>query len=339
VLQRKSNAVTAWFLFTDTSGNGVTGLTVKVNVRRLGAAINGGFTNSATELDAADFPGVYYYTLASGSTATADDYLFLAKRTAGGAVASNLQPALWVVGEAWVENVDATVSSRAPATDMTTLLARLGAWTGTGLNTVLGGFRALANKAAAFTPSDLTATGGTFDNTTDAVEALRDRGDAAWGSSGGATAAQVWAYGTRTLTQSAAAVEAAVSGSTIACLRGDTLSAALTGVGSLTGRTKCWFTVKAGAEDEDTAALVQIEETAGLLYLNGAAGTAGQGSLTVTDAALGDLTIALAAAATKSLGQGSYRYDVQILTAAGVTTRTAGTFIVTDADDMTRAVS
>jgi len=59
-------------------------------------------------------------------------------------------------------------------------LARLGVWTGTGVNTILGAFRALANKAVGIaTPTDIS-TGGTFTNTTDSAEALRDRGDAAW---------------------------------------------------------------------------------------------------------------------------------------------------------------
>lgn len=72
------------------------------------------------------------------------------------------------------------------STDVTTILARLGAWTGTGINTILGAFRAIAAKASALTPTDLS-TGTTFNNTTDSLEAIRDRGDAAWvtGSGGG----------------------------------------------------------------------------------------------------------------------------------------------------------
>lgn len=77
----------------------------------------------------------------------------------------------------------------APATnaDMQTVLGRIGAWTGTGNNTVLGAFRALGNKMAGLTPTDLTSGGGTFDNTEDSNEAIRDRGDVAWltGSGGG----------------------------------------------------------------------------------------------------------------------------------------------------------
>jgi hypothetical protein len=55
-----------------------------------------------------------------------------------------------------------------------TVLARLGSWTGTGINTILGAFRALCGKKAALTPTDLTADSVTFDNTTDSMEAIRD---------------------------------------------------------------------------------------------------------------------------------------------------------------------
>lgn len=76
---------------------------------------------------------------------------------------------------------------------VSSLLDRLGAFTGSGANTVLGFFRALLRKdAGALTPSDV---GGTFTNTTDSVEAIRDRGDAAWttGAGGGGGGGDPWA--------------------------------------------------------------------------------------------------------------------------------------------------
>ena len=77
------------------------------------------------------------------------------------------------------------------ASSLVTVLARLGGWAGSGLNTVLGAFRALMAKAAALTPTDIS-TGTTFDNTTDSVEAVRDRGDAAWVTATGfATTAEI----------------------------------------------------------------------------------------------------------------------------------------------------
>lgn len=149
----------------------------------------------------------------------------------------------------------------------------------------------------------------------------------------------VWSYSSRTLTQSAASVTAAVTGSDITCQRGDTLSAALTDVGALTGYSKIYFTVKQDSADADSASIIQIEKTDGLKYLNGAAaGTAANGSITIVDEATGDITIALDEVETAKLNPGSYSYDVQIVRTAGtVSTLTAGTFEV--AADITRAVT
>lgn len=75
---------------------------------------------------------------------------------------------------------------------------KLGAWAGSGNNTVLGGIKALASASAA-TPSDI---GGTFDPATDSAEALRNRGDAAWTTATGFSthsASDVWSVDTRTL--------------------------------------------------------------------------------------------------------------------------------------------
>lgn len=63
----------------------------------------------------------------------------------------------------------------------TTILSRIGSFTGSGVNTILGFFKALMSKTAS-TPSDV---GGTFSAATDSTEAIRDRGDAAWTSGAG----------------------------------------------------------------------------------------------------------------------------------------------------------
>jgi len=145
-----------------------------------------------------------------------------------------------------------------------------------------------------------------------------------------------WAYGTRTLTQSAAEVAATVAGSSITVMRGNSWSISLTGLGSLVGRTKLWFTVKGNKSDADTAAIIQITEEEGLKYLNGAAGTAGNGSVTVDDEDDGDITIVLKAVETAKVRPASLHYDVQVLI-AGVSTPTEGLLHVTD--DVTRATS
>lgn len=151
-------------------------------------------------------------------------------------------------------------------------------------------------------------------------------------------AAAVWAYATRTLTMTAAAITAALSGSTLTIRRGDTVTISITGLGNITSRTKLWFTVKESENDADTASIIQIIEGTGLVYLNGAAATAAQGSLVVTDATAGNVTITLAAAATEDLELSSrLYYDLQYLSAAGVTTLTEGNAKVVR--DATRSIS
>ena len=156
--------------------------------------------------------------------------------------------------------------------------------------------------------------------------------------------ANVWSYSTRTLTQSAASVTAAVSGSDITITRGDTLSASLTGLGSLSGYVSLDFTVKGGKADSDDDALIRIRLNAsgsddGLLRFDKtAAADADQGSITIDDADAGNITITLAAALTDDLAvQSGLEYDVQMITASAVTTLTEGTAHVVA--DVTRAVS
>lgn len=68
-----------------------------------------------------------------------------------------------------------TVNDLATSANQTTILARLGTWTGTGINNILGAIRAMVGKKAALTPTDLTADANTFDNTTDSMEAIREK--------------------------------------------------------------------------------------------------------------------------------------------------------------------
>jgi len=64
----------------------------------------------------------------------------------------------------------------ATSANQTTILNRIGAITGSGVNTLLGFFKALLSKTATV-PSDI---GGAFDPATDSTEAIRDHGDSAW---------------------------------------------------------------------------------------------------------------------------------------------------------------
>lgn len=141
-----------------------------------------------------------------------------------------------------------------------------------------------------------------------------------------------------TLTTAGASLAVALDGTDMSIRRGDSLSVAITGLGSLVGRTKLWFTVKEGYPDADTASIIQIVEgVGGLIYLNGvAAGVPANGSITVDDAVAGDITIVLDEVETAKLKPDSLGYDVQVLNAGDVTTLTAGD--VTVIADLTRAV-
>lgn len=123
---------------------------------------------------------------------------------------------------------------------------------------------------------------------------------------------------------------------------GDTLAKPLEELGDLTGWTKLWFTVKRLTDTQDTTAVIQIEEIAdppssALLYLNGAAATAGQGSIEVTNPAGGEATIHLSEVATAQLFPDKYLYDVVVLTPTG--RRTCGQGVLHVWPSITKAVA
>jgi hypothetical protein len=159
-------------------------------------------------------------------------------------------------------------------------------------------------------------------------------------SSAAAIAAAVWAYAARTLTITAAQLAAVVAGTDLTLHRGDTWTISLTGLGNISTRTKLWFTVKNSRRQTDAQAVLQIEETAGLLIVNGAvAGTAAHGAITVTDATLGNITITLDEAESALVVPGdSYSWDMQMRTTAGaILTLTQGSAAIEA--DVTRAVA
>jgi len=193
-----------------------------------------------------------------------------------------------------------------------TIIDRIGAFTGTGVNTILGFLRAIASAAATL-PSDI---GGTFTPVTDSLEAIRDA------------------------LRSSPAVASLSDVDISNIVRGDTYTESdrLSGLGNISARNKLWLSIKDEYDDADTASIVQVEETAGLVYLNGAAATnSAWGSLTVTDAAAGDVTFTLAANATRLLRYRGFIYDIQMLAGSAVTTLQSGNVLVTG--DVTRAIS
>lgn len=182
-----------------------------------------------------------------------------------------------------------------------------------------------------------TDIGGTYDDATDSQQAIRDRGDAAWGSSGGISASDVWSYATRTLTQGAASVATAVTGSTVTVYRGTRWSISLTGLTTFNTSTytSIIVSVKRSAEDADSAAIFQVRKNRtgspadGLTYFENAPTiTAGQAAITVDSATA--ITIVCEGATTQYAEPGTYQYAIKILDASGYPTMISagGTFTI-----------
>ena len=135
------------------------------------------------------------------------------------------------------------------------------------------------------------------------------------------TAAEVWSYVTRTLTQSAAQIQDIVEGSVVSVYQYTTWSFSLTGLGDISARDRLYFTAKGNLDDDDdeSATILQVEETDGLLYIGGAAPTlATLGTLVVNDGTLGNITVTVDDSVTGLENQHG-AYDVKMVTAAGTT--------------------
>jgi hypothetical protein len=141
-----------------------------------------------------------------------------------------------------------------------------------------------------------------------------------------------WAFDVRTLSASASATLAAVEGSVISQPRATTWDFTITGLGDITLRTDLYFSIKRRTLDPDANSVIQIEETAGLLVVNGAApAAAGNGSITVTNAVLGNVDIEVAAIETEKLRPiDNLQYDFKMVTVNAVTLLTLNRFNVTD---------
>jgi len=138
------------------------------------------------------------------------------------------------------------------------------------------------------------------------------------------------------LNTSNAVVLAALQGDPLNIRRGDTLSVTLTDLGTMTGYSEVWFTVKSAISHSDTEAVLQIT-TAGLQRINGAIGTAGNATLTVTDGTNGDVTITCAASemAKLAIRNGLY-YDLQVK--IGTTVKTVAFGRVNIIEDVTKTI-
>ena len=167
------------------------------------------------------------------------------------------------------------------------------------------------------------------------IAAIEAQTDDIGAAGAGLTALQalVWAYASRTLTQPAASVLAAVTGSTLNVVKSRTYDATLTGLTIQAAWTGVKFTAKTDAREPDAASLLQVTvsnpatpTTDGVLYVQGAAATPAQrlqGSLTV-DQGAGTVALHLQDDLTAALALlGGARYDItQYYTDGGETKST-----------------
>ena len=155
------------------------------------------------------------------------------------------------------------------------------------------------------------------------------------------TPEEVWAYATRTLTQTAASVESAVLGDRITVYRGTTWSISLTDLGDLSGREDIVFSVKFSAKtDTDDQALCRVSETAGLERFDGDTATAAHATLVVDDEDDGDITITVKADATSSAPIVDYLdYDVKEIQSSAVHLRSVGADQFRILSDVSRAIT
>ena len=115
-IEQISTAITFYAYFSE-SKVGKTGLTVTIDVWEDDGTPSEIVTaGSATEMG----DGLYYYTLSSGSVDAEGAYIAIFK-TATTTVDQQHIPAIWLIQKAGVENLDATISSRASQTSLDTL--------------------------------------------------------------------------------------------------------------------------------------------------------------------------------------------------------------------------
>lgn len=228
-----------------------------------------------------------------------------------------------------VEGVDGTYTVRCTAwPDAGSLPVRVDIYNATGPVLLASGLLAQDDAAAVWDrlTTELTTTGSI----------------GAWilaNAGSGASPATFWTYETRTLTQGASSVIAAVTGSSVTVYRGVRWSITLTGLTDMTGQTGVWFGVKGNPrEDTDTASVCLVKTTTGLIAFAGDATiTAGHAAITVNSTT--SITITVEADATQYATPGEYSYAVKALNASGkpFMVSSGGTFNV--ASDIPMAIS
>lgn len=199
------------------------------------------------------------------------------------------------------------------------------------------GALAVHAEAVGADPADILLDVVSYDPYTDVAAILTDTGTTIPASIDALpTAAEIWANSTRTLTQSATSITAAVSGSSITDIRGNDWEIEITGL--TLDSNKQQFFIKRSSGYPDAEAILGIDSDTGTLYVNGVAATEAQELLASLSYTGTTLTVTVSASITAQIPAGTWVYGIQSVTAAGVVAESyGGTFIVTA--DVVRAVA
>lgn len=197
-------------------------------------------------------------------------------------------------------------------TNVSTLLSRVTSTLFSGITSLAAWLRGLARTSTMDTTAkaELNASAGSYDESTDSLQALGDAMD-----------------------QCTVTVVSGVDGDTITVVPYTTWEFTVSGMATLAGAAEngVVFTVKNRATDSDDNAILQVQETVGLVRLNGAAGTAGKATLTVAESETA-LTVHVNASQTGSVAPGSLHWDVKMVvtTAEDADQMASGVFEVSD---------
>ncbi len=149
------------------------------------------------------------------------------------------------------------------------------------------------------------------------------------------TAEDVWAHAQRTLTSAAQLPEDETSAELITRRRGDSWSVSLAGLGNIEDAEEIWLTLKRQPNQLDSAAVLQVTSTGGLVI--GLTAEPTDAAIAVDDATAGNVTITVEPAATKLVAPRTYEYDIQVRRTGGqIQTLAAGQWTVLP--DVTRSV-
>jgi len=261
--------------------------------------------------------GLYRYLLASTSVDAAAEYVAVF-HTATDTVDAQDIPAIWVIDRAGTEKLDDGVT----LADDAITSAKFDESTAFPVKSADTGATALARTGA---------DADTLETISDQIDLIDASGiaDAVWdellaGHMIAGSAGMVLLDSGTSLSSILLLLSTSPSVLQHRCMNNDDLicrksadfAASFIYLGDLSGVTDLYFTVKPQTKVNsylDSQATIQIQEGVGLLYINGGvAGVPANGSITITDAINGHLTINLDAVETAKLtANTNYRYDIK----------------------------